>query len=109
MFSVLIPCNAMGIDIRKEGTSHHDGTRMPSITKVAADYDNGAISLKISGYTGCVQASVCDSKGNVVSYTVAYVTISGVVTMNIANVNTGYYYLSIDLDNATYSGHFNAY
>lgn len=35
---ILMPCKVLGIDIRKERTSHQGGMRMPSLTRVSADY-----------------------------------------------------------------------
>lgn len=50
----LIPSSASAIDIRKEGTVQHGGTRMPSITRVSADYEDRVVTVGISRYTGNV-------------------------------------------------------
>ena len=104
MFIFLQPCNATGIDIMKESTTHHGGMRMPSLTKVAADYDDGVITVDVSRYTGTVQLYVYDANNTVVNYTVATISGSGTVTMNIGDIPQGTYRLCIVLDNATYSG-----
>ena len=47
VFVTFIPSYAFGIDIREEGTTHHGGMRMPSITCVSADYENGLITVGV--------------------------------------------------------------
>ena len=41
VFVTLIPGNASGTDIQKEGTAQHGGTHTPSLTRVSADYGKG--------------------------------------------------------------------
>ena len=74
VFVTLIPGNASGIGIQKKGTIQHKGARMPSITQVEADYENGLITIEVKGYTGGVQAFVSDSQGNIVSSTMSSIT-----------------------------------
>ena len=74
VFVTLIPGNASGIGIQKKGTIQHKGVRMPSITQVEADYENGLITIEVKGYTGGVQAFVSDSQGNIVSSTMSSIT-----------------------------------
>lgn len=107
VFVTFIPGYAFGIDIRKEGTTHHGGMRMPSITCVSADYENGLITVDVKGYTGGVQVFVSDSQGNVVSSTMSSIT-SGVVSLDLGALAEGGYSLNIILDNATYYGQFDA-
>ena len=106
MFVTLIPCTVTGIDIRKEGTTHHGGARMPSMTKVTADYDNGIITLNVTGYTGNIQVYVSDSQGNIVGYTLATASGNGTITLSINPIIGRIYFLNIVLDNATYYGQF---
>lgn len=106
LFVTFIPCYAFGIDIRKEGTTHHGGMRMPSITRVSADYENGLITVDVKGYTGGVQVFVSDSQGNVVSSTMSSITNSGVVSLDLGALAEGDYTLNIVLGNTTYSGEF---
>lgn len=106
MFVTLIPCTATGIDIRKEGTTHHGGARMPAMTKVDADYEGGIVTLNVTGYTGNVQVYVNDSQGNIVGYTLATVSGNGTVTLSIDPVIGRSCFLNIALDNATYYGQF---
>lgn len=104
MFIFLQPCNATGIDILKETTTHHGGMRMPSVTQVAADYEDGVITVDISRYTGSVQVYVYDTNSIVVGYNVSTISGSGTVTLDTSNLPQGDYTLCIILDNATYSG-----
>lgn len=108
VFVTFIPSYAFGIDIRKEGTTHHGGMRTPSITRVSADYENGLITVDVKGYTGGVQVFVSDSQGNVVGYTISSVANNGIVTLNLGSLSEGDYTLNIVLDNATYYGQFDA-
>ena len=50
-YVTFIPNYTFGIDIQKEGTTHHGGMRTPSITCVSADYENGLITVDVKGYT----------------------------------------------------------
>lgn len=106
VFVTLIPSSASAIDIRKEGTVHQGGMRMPSLTRVSADYENGLITVDVKGYTGGVQVFVSDSQGNVVGYTISSVANNGIVTLNLGSLSEGDYTLNIVLDNATYYGQF---
>lgn len=106
MFLTLIPCAATGIDIRKEGTVQHGGARMPSATKVAADYDNGIVTLNVTGYTGNAQVSVSDREGNIVGYTFGFISNKGTVNLNIGTVSHGCYNLDIVLNSVSYCGMF---
>lgn len=74
VFITLIPGSAFGIDIQKESTAQNKGARMPSITQVEANYENGLITIEVKGYTGGVQAFVSDSQGNIVSSTMSSIT-----------------------------------
>ncbi|WP_333616392.1 hypothetical protein, partial [Bacteroides pyogenes] len=43
---------ATSIDIKREQTTHHGGMRVPSITKVTADYDDGVVTITLQNYSG---------------------------------------------------------
>ena len=102
----LIPSSASAIDIRKEGTIHQGGTRMPSITRASADYENGVVTVDISRYTGNVQVYVYDANGIAVDYTVSTISGIGTVALDAGILSEGEYTLYIVLDNTTYSGEF---
>ena len=106
MLLVISPCQATGINVKREATTSKGGMRMPSATQIAADYDDGVITVDVSRYIGTVQLYVYDANNTVVNYAVATISGSGTVTMNIGDTPQGTYRLCIVLDNATYSGDF---
>ena len=106
MLLVISPCQATGINVKREATTSKGGMRMPSATQIAADYDDGVITVDVSRYTGTVQLYVYDANNTVVGYAVDTISGSGTVTMNIGDMPQGTYRLCIVLDNATYSGDF---
>lgn len=103
---IFSPCMATEINVKRKTTIQSGGMRMPSITRVMADYQNGVVTLNVIGYTGTVQVYVSDPQGNVVGYTQTAVSGNGTVTLHIDPVTSGYYFLNIVLDNATYYGQF---
>lgn len=104
MLLILSPSQASTINVKRAGTMHQGGARIPSATQVVADYDNGVITVDISRYTGNVQVYVYDADGIVVGYTVSTISGSGTVTLDTSNLPQGDYTLCIILDNDTYSG-----
>lgn len=106
MFAGLTSCFATCIDIRKEGATHHSGTRMPSTTKITADIESGVITLQLTGYTGGMQVYIYDSEDNIVGYTISNVIGREAVTLALGIRSGDSYSLSIVLDNTTYYGHF---
>lgn len=106
MLLVISPCQATGINVKREATTSKGGMRMPSATQIAADYDDGVITVDVSRYIGTVQLYVYDANNTVVGYAVDTISGSGIVTMNIGDTPQGTYRLCIVLDNATYSGDF---
>ena len=106
MLLVISPCQTAGINVKREATTSKGGMRMPSITRVSADYENGLITVDVKGYTGRVLVFVSDSQGNIVSSTMSSITNSGVVSLDLGALAEGGYSLNIILDNATYYGQF---
>ena len=104
MLLVVSPCQATGINVKREATTPKGGMRMPSATQIAADYDDGVVTVDVSRYTGTVQLYVYDANNTIVNYAIATISGSGTVTMNICDMPQGTYRLCIVLDNATYSG-----
>lgn len=101
-----IGMQATNVDLKREAKFPKRGARMPTTTRVVADYENEVVTLKITSYTGTVQVYVSDSQGNFVGYTLAMVSSNGTVTLSIDAVMGGNYFLNIVLDNATYYGQF---
>lgn len=93
---------------QREFAFQHRRARMPSITKVSADYERGAVTLYVTGYAGSVQIDVRDSNGNIVGTTMTYVSGKGTITLDINAFQGELYYLNIALGNTTYVGQFYA-
>lgn len=91
---------------QREYAFQHRRARVPSMVRVSADYEDGKITLDVTGYTGNVQIYVSDSQGNVVGYTISPIVNGGAVTLDIGNLKEGYYTLDVVLGNATYVGQF---
>ena len=100
--------SSRSVNIRERKHFQQGSMRMPSITCVSADYENGLITVDVKGYTGGVQVFVSDPQGNVVGYTISSVTNNGIVTLNLGSLSEGDYTLNIVLDSATYYGQFDA-
>lgn len=65
MLLVISPCQAAGINVKREATSPKGGMRMPSATQVAADYEDGVVTVDTSRYTGSyLFASLYALQGN---------------------------------------------
>ena len=106
MLVAFVPCNAIGIDLHEDNFSHHGGARIPASTRLSADYEDGIVTLKITGYIGTVQVYVYDAQGNIVGCTMDSVTNSGVVALNLGLLQNGSYTLFIKLCNTAYYGLF---
>lgn len=106
MLLVISPCQATGINVKREATTSKGGMRMPFITQVTADYDDGVVTVDVSRYTGTVQLYVYDANNTIVNYAIATISGSGTVTMSVDNIPEGDYTLYIVLGNATYNGKF---
>lgn len=106
MLITLSPSQASEINVKRKETMQQGRPRIPSMTRVVADYENGVVTLKISDYSGNVQVYVNDSQGNIVGYTLATVSGNGTVTLSIDPVIGRSCFLNIVLDNTTYYGQF---
>lgn len=102
------PCFATEIKIKRKNTLQSGGMRIPSITRISADYESGVITLQVTGYTGYVQVYVSDKDGNIVGYTQDTASDKCIVTLSIEPVAGDAYSLDLVLDNSTYHGIFYA-
>lgn len=106
MLLALTPCQATNINVKREHTSEHGGMRMPSFQRIGADYENGDITVKVSGYTGNVQVIIYNTNGDIVGNAISFVSDNDDIIMSFGDQGEGEYTLCIVLDNATYSGEF---
>ena len=98
--------SSRSVNLQERKHFQQGSMRMPSITCVSADYENGLITVDVKGYNGGIQVLVSDSQGNIVSSTMSSITNSGVVSLDLGALAEGDYTLYIVLGNTTYSGEF---
>lgn len=79
---------------------------MPSITIVEADYENRTVTLNIKKYSGTVWINIYDDNGSIVGANAANISGAGIVTMEVNNLSSGVYILSVALSSASYEGSF---
>ena len=84
----------------------HGRMRMPSITIVEADYENRTVTLNIKKYSGTVWINIYDDNGSIVGANAANISGAGIVTMEVNNLSSGVYILSVALSSASYEGSF---
>lgn len=96
--------SSRSVNLRERKHFQQGSMRMPFITQVTADYDDGVVTVDVSRYTGTVQLYVYDANNTIVNYAIATISGSGTVTMNIGDTPQGTYRLCIVLENAIYSG-----
>lgn len=93
--SGISPIISRPIMIRARSTFQHRRMRVPSATRLSADYENGKLTLNVSAYTGNVQVYVSDSQGNVIGYTMASIVNGGIVTLDLGVIEEGSYTLDV--------------
>lgn len=107
MCLTLFSTQVFGIDIKRGQTTHQGRPRMPSMTRIEADYENEVLNLRITGYTGDIQIYITDGQGNVILYKLSSVISDCNFSMNLKTLPKGCYTLNIVLGNATYYGYLN--
>lgn len=93
----IMPIYSKPISFRMKGAFQRGCPRMPSITKVEADYEGEDIAVNIQKYSGTVWICIYDVDGNLVSSIADTITKNGFITQNVANLPTGEYTLCIAL------------
>lgn len=93
--SGISPIISRPIMIRARSTFQHRRMRVPSATRLSADYENGKLTLNVSAYTGNVQVYVSDSQGNVEGYTMASIVNGGIFTLDLGVIEEGSYTLDV--------------
>ena len=87
----IMPIYSKPISFRMKGAFQRGCPRMPSITKVEADYEGEDIAVNIQKYSGTVWICIYDVDGNLVSSIADTITKNGFITQNVANLPTGEY------------------
>lgn len=102
----LLPSNAASIDVKKAETTHQGGARMPSSTKLTADYENGTLTLNVSRYVGCVQVIIYNNENMPVASLTTTSAGSNTITMSVDYLSYGEYTLYVVLGSVVYIGGF---
>lgn len=98
--------NAESVPLRRRAMFQHGRMRMPSITIVEGDYENRTVTLNIKKYSGTVWINIYDDNGSIVGANAANISGAGIVTMEVNNLSSGVYILSVALSSASYEGSF---
>ena len=98
--------NAESVPLRRRAMFQHGRMRMRLITIVDADYENSTVTLNIKKYSGTVWINIYDDNGSIVGANAANISGAGIVTMEVNNLSSGVYILSVALSSASYEGSF---
>lgn len=95
---VMLPSMATRIDVKTNATTQHGGARMPTITSVAADYNNVAadynnnvLTVDIQKYTGTVRVFIYDDSGDMLETTIGNICGNGSLSTDISTLTDGEY------------------
>lgn len=97
---------AKPIVLRREGFFQHRGMRMPSSTLLYADIEEDVLTLNVSNYSGIVNVVVHDTQGANAFSANSFVDCKSTIAFNLPELAEGGYFITIELDNAVYSGRF---
>ena len=100
----ILPVYSRHISFRMKGTFQHGCARMPSITRVGADYENGTMTVNIQKYSGLVWVYIKDVSENVIKLAAANINEKGMVEVDISNLDSGDYTIDVVLADRTYTG-----
>lgn len=92
--------------LRRRALYQHGSMRMPSITQVTAECEDGILTVNIQKYSGIALLYIIDSDGNVIEENTINIIGDGTVTTEVNFPQKGVYTLSIVLRDAVYEGSF---
>lgn len=92
--------------LRRRAMYQHGGMRMPSITQVSADYENGFMTVNVQKYSGMVWIYIYDANGSVIGEDSTNIISDGSVTTEINPLKKGDYTLRVVLSDTIYEGTF---
>lgn len=78
----LCPISAKRIPLSAKAGFHRGHLRMPSLQRVVADYEDGIMTIDVSGYTGSVKVNISEPNGTIVCQTEEIVSGTGTITNN---------------------------
>ncbi len=105
MFNICIEANP--VVLRRRAMYQHGGMRMPSITQLDADYENGILTMNIRKYSGAALLYIYDADGSIIGENAANIISYGSVMTDITPLKKGDYTLRIVLGDTIYEGTFN--
>lgn len=106
MSLAILPSMATQINVRTKATLPRGGARMPSITHVSADYENGFLTVNVQKYLGMVWVYIYDADGSVIGENAANIISDGSVSTDITHLKKGDYTLRVVLSDTIYEGTF---
>ena len=106
MSLAILPSMATQVNVRTKSTLPRGGARMPSITQVRADYEDGILTVNIQRYFGMVWVYIYDADGNVSGINVSNINGNGTIDTDVSSLPNGEYSIDIVLSDNTYTGNF---
>ena len=92
------------INLKAKTIIQHGCSRVPSATKVEADYETGMVNIKTYHCDGIVCVNIYDEAGNIIRTNIFKAKESN--NVDISNLPIGNYILEIVTENQTYTGFF---
>lgn len=92
--------------LRRRALFQHGSMRMPSITQVEADYEDGILTVNIQRYSGMVWVCIYDADGNISGTSVSDINGNGIINTDVSSLPSGDYSIDIVLSNNNYIGNF---
>lgn len=95
------------LNLRKTNTTFQHGVaRIPTATKIEAEFTEETITVKTYRYFGSVQINVCDRDGNIIKSHTGHTDEHNEFTIDVSNIENGDYLLYIITENGTFMGTF---
>lgn len=102
----MIPASPKPITLMAKSAFQHRRMRMPSITQVSADINNGVITLSIIGYDGPAIVTINDENGEEISSSLFEINGSCNYNFSVDDLSSGEYSIIISLRNDSFIGFF---
>lgn len=106
MSLAILPSMATQVNVRTKSTLPRGGARMPSITQVRADYEDGILTVNIQRYFGMVWLYIHDANGNISETSISNINGNGTIDTDVSSLPNGEYSIDIVLSDNTYTGNF---
>ena len=104
LFLGVLPVCSRRISFKMKGAFQHGCARMPSITRIGADYENGIVTVNLHEYSGLVWVYIKDVSENIIKLSAANINENGIVEVDVSNLDSGDYIVDVVLGDTTYTG-----